>query len=618
MGRLKTVQTEIQTYISHLKSLQFPDGSWRFLFETGPMTDANMIILLKNLDTKPELIPQLAQRLKQRQAPNGAWKQYDDEVGHLSSTVEAYTALLLSGCASREDVMMQKAEEYIVQHGGVEQAHVSTKFMLALNGLYPWPRFFPLPLYLIQLPKSSSFSYYRWSSYVRSHFASLLILGHRKFKLHHPREINIHHLFVTQHFHKLREPRRSNRTRERKKKGYLSRSALKKTEQILLQNIENDGTQYSYASATFFMIYSLLAIGYKTDSPMIKQAVEGLVSFGYTARDGSLHIQNSPSTVWDTALIAYTLQEAGVSTEDAAILRAAKYLLSLQHLEKQESERDSRHRTSGGWGFSESNTANPDVDDTQAVIRVLTRLAAQESDYSAAWRKGIQYVFRMQNDDGGWAAFEKNSVSSIIRLFRIPHFAETAADPSCADITGRVLELLGNHLKLRLSHPRIQDGLDWLVKKQKSDGSWYGRWGVSFIYGTWAAVTGMAAAGLQADHPAIRRAVDWLLRIRHEDGGWGESCRSDFIKKYNPAPYSTVVHTAWALDALIAVHDNPTEVIDQGILRLIEWNRQEGRRTTYPAGAGLPGHFYIHYHSYPLVWPLLTLSHYVQKYQKQP
>lgn len=616
MGPLETAQAEIQTYVSLLKSRQDQDGSWRFLFETGPMTDANMIILLINLHSNQELIPLLAQRLKQRQAPNGAWKQYDDEVGHLSSTIEAYTALLLSGSASREDLMMQQAEDYIVQHGGVEEAHVSTKFMLALNGLYPWPSFFPLPLFLIQLPKSSSFGYYRWSSYVRSHFASLLILGNRRFKLQHPPGKNINHLYVTQHFHKLRKASRSNHKRDRKKIGFLSRTALKKTEQILLQNIEDDGTQFSYASATFFMIYSLLAIGYKPDSPIVKQAVAGLISFGYAARDGALHIQNSPSTVWDTALIAYILQEAGVSTEDDAVQRAAKYLLPLQHLEKRESEGDVLHCIPGGWGFSESNTANPDVDDTQAVIRVLTRLAAHQSEYGAAWRKGIQYLFHMQNDDGGWAAFEKNSASNIIRLFRIPNFAETAADPSCADITGRVLELLGNHLKLGITHPRIEASLKWLMKEQKSDGSWYGRWGVSFIYGTWAAVTGMRAVGLQADHPAIRRAVDWLLKIRHEDGGWGESCRSDLIKKYNPAPYSTVVHTAWALDALIAVHDDPTEVIDQGIIRLIEWNRQEGRRTTYPAGAGLPGHFYIHYHSYPLIWPLLTLSHYVQKYQK--
>jgi sporulenol synthase len=221
----------------------------------------------------------------------------------------------------------------------------------------------------------------------------------------------------------------------------------------------------------------------------------------------------------------------------------------------------------------------------------------------------------MQNDDGGWAAFEKNSIPSMTRQFRIQNFADTAVDPSAADVTGRTLEFMGSHLKLTTTHLRVQDSVHWLIKNQKKDGSWYGRWGISFIYGTWAAVTGMRAVGMSADHPIIRQAINWLLKIRQLDGGWGESCKSDIHKRYVPAPYSTVVHTAWALDTLIAVHDQPTDEINKGLVNLMEWNRQKSERSSYPTGAGLPGHFYIHYHSYPHIWPLLTLSHYMKKYK---
>ncbi|WP_261807892.1 prenyltransferase/squalene oxidase repeat-containing protein [Paenibacillus sp. N3.4] len=361
------------------------------------------------------------------------------------------------------------------------------------------------------------------------------------------------------------------------------------------------------------MIYALLSLGYQPDSPIIQHAIQGLISFGYQIKNEA-HIQNSPSTVWDTALICHSLQEAGLTTEDPAIQHAAQYLLTLQQRDLREGGGNTLVHLAGGWGFSESSTANPDVDDTQAVLRALTRFADHQLDYREAWRVGVNWLLGMQNDDGGWAAFEKNSNPYMTRLFGIQNFADTVVDPSAADITGRTLEFLGSHLKLTMTHPRVQDSVHWLIKNQKNDGSWYGRWGISFIYGTWAAVTGMRAIGMPVDHLIIQQALDWLLKIRQLDGGWGESCKSDIDKKYVPAPYSTVVHTAWALDTLIAIHDQPTEEINKGLANLMEWNKQESKRSSYPTGAGLPGHFYIHYHSYPHIWPLLTLSHYIKKY----
>ncbi|MCJ8014613.1 squalene--hopene cyclase [Paenibacillus sp. KQZ6P-2] len=612
-GLLEKVQAEISRLTARIHSEQQNNGSWKYDFETGPMTDSSMIILLSALfPDEKELLSQLARRLVRNQAAGGEWKQYDDDDGHLSSTIEAYTALLLSGYLDREAPPMKRAEDYIVRSGGVEKSHISTKFMLALNGLYPWPSFYPIPLFLIRLPKWMPLSFYRWSSYVRTHFAPILILGHLKFTMRHPSAADITHLYKTQKYRKLHRQGRWSRWFATKR----NHEAIRKAEHFMLEHIEGDGTLYSYASATFFMIYALLAIGYKPDSPVITHAVKGLLSFVTQTEGGEMHVQNSPSTIWDTALASYTLQEAGLPAEDEAIQRAAAFLLSLQHKEKKEQAEGILTHMTGGWGFSESNTANPDVDDTQAVLRALTRCMPFHQDCNEAWQKGVRYLFCMQNDDGGWAAFERNSTFFANRLFALENFEDTAFDPSAADVTGRTLEFLGNHVKLTTNHPRIQAGVRWLLQQQQPDGSWYGRWGVSYLYGTWAAVTGLTAVGFPATHPAIQKATDWLLRIRQPDGGWGESCKSDVAKSYVAAPYSTVVHTAWALDVLIAVYDTPVKEIREAISLMINWN-QEGssKRVTYPTGAGLPGHFYIQYHSYPRIWPLLTLSHYREKYK---
>lgn len=616
---LKQVQAEMHRYVARIQSEQEPDGSWRYDFENGPMTDAGMLLLLSALVQEDlELTQRLARRLIRQQAPGGEWKLYDDDGGHLSSTIEAYTSLLLTGRMERNAPEMKRAEAYILRHGGVEKAHVSTKCMLALNGLYPWPKRFPLPLFLIRLPRRLPLGFHRWSSYVKAHFAPLLILGHMKFVLPHPSGIDIHHLYATEKHRKLGRQQniRQRSHRNRRAQGDTAwrsnreRLALQQAERYILEHIEGDGTLYSYTSATFFMIYALLAIGYRPNSPVVIRALQGLRSFVTQKDGGEAHLQNSPSTVWDTALAAYALQEAGLPAEDEAVQRAIRYLLPLQHAGSAEARQGD-----GGWGFSENNTANPDVDDTQAALRALTRSVPSDAACSAAWLPGMRYLFRMQNDDGGWAAFERNSRSVMTRLFTFENFEDTALDPSAADITGRTLEFLGSHAKLTLAHPRVQAAAEWLLRRQRPDGSWHGRWGVTYVYGTWAAVTGLRAVGLPARHPALRRAADWLLRIRQSDGGWGESCRSDAAGAYVPAPYSTVVQTAWALDALIAVYDQPTGVMEEAMPLLIAWNREEGgRRAAYPTGAGLPGHFYIRYHSYPRIWPLLTLAHYAQKY----
>lgn len=602
------VVNEISRLIHLIKENQSVDGAWRYCFESGPMTDAYFIMLLRILEDDHEgLIKKLSERLLSIQQPNGAWRLYKDEQGNLSATAEAYAALIYSGYVEHTDERMERAEQFILHHGGLEKVHISTKFMLALHNLYPWPNHFPLPLILLNLPTFISINFHEFSSYVRVHLAPILILGYKRFTVKSGKWTpDISHLI-------LNNEKIAKRSKRRFRvsdifPSSLSKSALKKAETYMIKSIEEDGTLYSYASATFYMVYALLALGYKSNSPFIVNAVCGLKSMLY--HDSEIyHLQNSPSTIWDTALISYALKEAGIPVEDPAITASANYLQPLQQIQGD--------HDLGGWGFSESNTSNPDVDDTQAVLRAIShRISLQDLKSRKAWNQGVHWLMSMQNKDGGWGAFEKNQYKTLIGLFPIENFKDTAIDPSAADLTGRTMEFLGTNVGVTYLHPQIEHGVNWLLNHQEEDGSWYGRWGVSYIYGTWAAVTGLRAVGIEANHPAILKAVRWLENIQRSDGGWGESCKSDKEKTYIPLPFSTIAQTSWALDTLISSFDERTEAIEKGITYLLNQQCLPAESFTYPTGAGLPGQFYIYYHSYNYIWPLLTLSHYHKKFQK--
>jgi sporulenol synthase len=331
-------------------------------------------------------------------------------------------------------------------------------------------------------------------------------------------------------------------------------------------------------------------------------------------QDGKLLLQNSPSTVWDTALFSYALQEAGITADSSAIRKASAYLLSKQHRKLGDWSLHMSAPIPGGWGFSDSNTINPDIDDTTAVLRAIRRPTENVPLYQDAANKGLNWILLMQNEDGGWPAFERGKNLELLTLLPFDGAKSAATDPSSADLTGRTLEYLGNTERLTIRHSFIRRGVDWLIDNQEENGSWYGRWGICYIYGTWAALTGMMAVGVTADHASVQRAVKWILDIQNKEGGWGESCRSDQYMRYIPLDASTPSQTAWALDALIAVHPKPIPEVERGVAKLMDLLHKENWTTAYPTGAGLPGTFYIHYHSYRYIWPLLTLSHYRKKY----
>ncbi|WP_329602900.1 terpene cyclase/mutase family protein [Terrilactibacillus tamarindi] len=559
----------------------------------------------------------------QKQRANGSWTLFHDEGdGNLSATIEAYYALLFSGLKLKHDPKMQLARKFIISKGGLHQANTFTKIMLAISGQYKWPENIQIPIEFILLPNSFIVNLFDLSVFSRANFIPILMLADYNYSINKIDAPDLSDLLEGREDVLFTDDPDYRSIVNLVKEGVQSlmslpeeahEAALSKAEQYMMGRIEPDGTLLSYFSSTFLMIFALLARGYKKEHPIITQAVQGLKSM-VCKIDGDHHVQYTTANVWNTTLISYALQEAGIGHQEAVVQKANRYLLSRQHTKFGDWAIHNSRALPGGWGFSHINTMNPDVDDTSAALRAFRSAAQTNHHYLQSWKLGIQWIMSMQNDDGGWPAFERNVDKQFLTWLPIEEAQDILIDPSSADLTGRTLHFLGESTTLEHHHPVIQKGINWLLDHQEDAGYWPGRWGIYYLYGTWAAVTGMVSAGVNIKHPAIQKALRWILSIQNKDGGWGESCRSDKEKRYIPLKTSTRTHTAWAIDALIAASKRVTPEIKNGIDFLTSNNEQEDWVHHYPKGKGMAGAFYIHYHSYDLIWPLLALSHYQKKF----
>jgi sporulenol synthase len=616
--------------IKGLRKKQKKDGSWRFCFEGSLMTNAYMIILLRSLNIQSEetLIKQLVHDICKRQENNGAWKlYYDERFGNLSYTIECYFALLYSGYLPSNSDVLQRAKTFILNNGGLQKAEWLTKAMLACTGQISWPTIIKLiPIEIMLLPSRSPISIFDIVGYARAHWVPIIICSNKRFKNVDSHCLSLEYLninreedqsLVDERSMKLISNIKSEAMKLAQIPERIREESFQKGEAYMLERIESNGTLYSYFSSTFFMIYSLLALGYNKDHSIILNAIEGMKSFLFQENE-LFYIENSPSTVWDTALITSALHLAGVDNSDPMILSSTDYICNHQHTTFGDWAINCPDTPPGGWGFSPINTLVPDVDDTTAALRGIAPLTSTKAIPSIFWDKGINWVLSMQNKDGGWPAFEKNVTNKWLSFIPYRYEDRVLFDPSTADLTGRTLHFLGEYTNIDLHSLPIKKGINWLTNHQLQDGSWYGRWGICYIYGTWAALTGLLACGVNRSNPSIKRAINWLISIQNNNGGWGESCSSDMKKKYTPLYASTPSQTAWALDALICYYDKPTKEIENGMQFLVSSLEKTNWTMEYPTGGGLPGGFYIHYHSYNYIWPLVTISNYERKYIKNP
>ncbi|MDR6226844.1 squalene--hopene cyclase [Desmospora profundinema] len=627
LNQMDGVKEEIRRLTKFLISRQQPDGRWRFCFESGPMTDSYMILLYRLFGKKTNAIHHLAQRIRSLGGDDGVWKLYADEKnGNLSATVESVISLLYAGAVKPNHPIVRRAREYVMSRGGIKQAGSLTKVMLSLIGLYDWSNHQEVPAEILLLPWWLPLSFFDFVGFTRVHVAPILLASDRRFSKRLPgphvnfsdwmgKDASLSHLLRKSE--QLQYEVEVLLSRMPKKTGLLKAGALQRGERFILKRIEPDGTLYSYFSSTFLMVFGLMALGYSKRHPIFIRAIKGLERFLFPVKQG-WHLQETTSTVWDTSLITFALQEAGLPPDHAAVRKGIYYLLRRQHTRYGDWALRNPGVLPGGWGFSDINTLNPDLDDTSASLRAIAPVFRRNpSTFERSWNRGVDWLLSMQNRDGGWSAFEKNTDKSWPRRLLPFEDAHTVwTDPSTNDLTGRTLEFVGKELGWKWDHPVVQKAAQFLERSQEANGSWFGRWGISYIYGTWAALTGLASAGYPRSHPTVEKGIRWLKSIQNKDGGWGESCRSDILRTYIPLRGSTPSQTAWALDALIAWHQKPTPEIDAGIRCLLDMAQKNGWFMRYPTGGGLSGEFYIHYHSYRYIWPLITLSHYRKKYEE--
>jgi squalene-hopene/tetraprenyl-beta-curcumene cyclase len=596
----------------HLLTLQDPAGWWKGELETNVTMDAEDLLLREFLDIRdPETTARAAAWIRSQQREDGTWANFAGGPADLSTTVEAYVALRLAGDRPGAD-HMAAAAEFVRGAGGVERARVFTHIWLALFGLWPWERVPALPPELMLLPHWAPLNIYDFACWARQTIVALaIVLAHR------PRRA----LPLT--IDELRGPRPwsppspgSARGRtlvaldrllhlyERRPLRALREAALARAERWIVRRQEADG---SWGGIQPPWVYSLMALhlrGYPLDHPVIRRGLEGLDRF--TIDDGHRRLEACQSPVWDTALAVLALADADVPGEHPALLRAADWLLAEQVGATGDWAVRRPDLESGGWSFEFENDCYPDIDDTAVVGLALLRVDHPEAPrVDAALGRATRWLEGMQIGDGGWGAFDADNCRAVARELPFCDFGEVI-DPPSADVTAHAIEMLA--ALGRAGERPARRGIEWLLAAQEPDGSWFGRWGVNHVYGTGAAVPALRAAGIPASDPRIRAAVSWLELHQNEDGGWGEDARSYRDADWIGRGPSTASQTAWALLALDAAGER-SDAVARGIGWLVATQRPDGSwDEPHHTGTGFPGDFYINYHLYRLVFPVMALA----------
>jgi squalene-hopene/tetraprenyl-beta-curcumene cyclase len=599
--------------------VQFPEGYWWAELESNVTITSEYVMLARLLgisiaDTKNSIVKYL---LKQ-QNKNGSWGLYYGDRGDLSTTIEAYFALKLLG-ENPESVPLVNARNFILKRGGIEASRVFTKIWLALFGQYDWDKVPSMPVELVLLPPELYFNIYEFSSWARGTAVPLSVVLCIRPEHRLPESLRIRELYLPLYDKKL-DSRvnklffvfdRIAKVLEKRPIKSLRCKAIKAAATWIVDHQEESG---DWGGIQPPMVYSVLALhylGFPVSHEVMRKGLKAIEDFCIEDDDG-LRMQSCISPVWDTALTALALLEAGVSPEHPVLEKAAKWLISQQILSYGDWQFKNPCRP-GGWAFEFSNSHYPDVDDTAVVLNVLNRFSPQKCDGLEFCRfRGIQWALSMQSSNGGWAAFDRDNGMEILN--RIP-FADSEAmvDPPTADVTGRVLEVMGIYGADR-SHTTAKRGIAFLKSLQEKDGSWWGRWGVNYIYGTWSVLRGLISIGEDPKSTAFRAAIHWLKDHQNTDGGWGETCDSYKWPEVSGQGPSTASQTAWAIMGLLAGDEERSAEVSKGIQYLLRNQKPDGTwDEEYFTGTGFPKHFYIRYHNYRNCFPLMALGQYMQK-----
>jgi squalene-hopene/tetraprenyl-beta-curcumene cyclase len=615
----------IGTTQAYLLKQQATDGYWVGELESDVTVSAGYIPLMRFLHlSHPERERKIVNLLKGEQRPDGGWSSYRGGSSDLNVSAQAYFALKLAG-VSPEEPFMQRARRFVLSQGGATKTHTFTKLLLAPLGQYDWRGLPSLPPEVIFLPNCFYINIYEFASWARETIVDLMVLLTTKpvesvpdtqgiwelygvpreeidWSLPRPRRrLSWHGFFLlADKLFKLYErlPWQPGRKR-----------ALQRVEEWIVEHQEADG---SWGGIMLPWVYSLIALkslGYSNDHPVMAKAIAGLEGF-IVEDERTFHLQPAVSPVWDTALSIIALSDSGLEGKHPALVRAAEWLLDEQVLTGGDWQVKNRHTEPGGWAFEFHNDLYPDVDDSAVVPLALQRV---ETPHEEAKREAIDkarhWVLGMQSKNGGWAAFDKDNDKELLAHIPYADFM-TPLDPTSVDVTAHVVELLAG-LGDEASDGSLERALDYLRSEQDEDGSWYGRWGVNYVYGIGAVLPAFQEAGLDMGQPYVRRAVEWLKGHQNGDGGWGESCGTYDDPSVRGQGQSTPSQTAWALMALLAAGEGDSDGVRRGIDYLLSTQKVDGTwdEEQY-TGTGFPRAFYLRYHMYRIYFPLLALGRY--------
>lgn len=614
------------------------EGYWVAELEADTTLTSEYLMLRRFLNVvDPERERKAVRYLKATQLPEGGWPIYSGGPPEISASVKAYFALKLAG-VSADEPFMRRARECILAMGGVAQANVFTKIALALFDQYDWRGIPSMPPEIMLLPKRFYFSIYEVSYWTRAVLIPLLVVFAHRPVCRIPEEEGVAELFVTPRElmdYDEAPPFKKDaawftwknffitldkllKLYERMPYQAFRETAVQKAIVWMLDHMRGSGGLGAIYPAMANSAIALHCLGYSAEHPLLAKALKEIEELEVyeTIREGqnkveTLHLQPCFSPVWDTGLSINALVESGLPQNHPALVKAAQWLMSKQTTTPGDwKESSAPHAEPGGWYFQFENERYPDVDDSAVAIMALAKLRMPDRRAQIeAIRRGYQWVMAMQSSDGGWGAYD---VDNNHMVFNVIPFADHRAllDPPTEDLAGRCLEMLGV-LGYDRTHPVAKRAIAFLKNKQEADGSWYGRWGVNYIYGTWSVLAGLRSIGEDMSAPYIQRAVQWLESKQNPDGGWGESCLSYADRAMAGRGESTPSQTAWALMALLAAGVSDSLCVVRGINYLLRHQREDGSwKETRHTGTGFPRVFYLRYHWYCQYFPLWALSMY--------
>ncbi len=626
---LKNAQAALQRSQNYLLSVQYPEGYWVGELMVDSTLASDMIVFHHwDGSVDKEWQRKAVNHIFSMQLPDGGWNIYLGGPSEVNATIKAYLALKLAGVPVT-DPRMLKAREVALHFGGVPRMNTFSKLYLALIGLFPWEYVPTIPCEVLLIGKWFHVNFWDMSNWSRAMLVPLAIINH--FKPTRPVSVTLDELYPHgYHERDLALPPDPDKISLRNFFLWLDRlhklaewfaehaihpfrkTALKKCEQWMLERFVGSDGLAAIFPAMLNSVIALKALGYQSDHPILKRELAELKRLEHHEKD-TLRIEPCFSPVWDTAIVAICLRESGVPENHPAMKKCADWLMEKEiRMRGDWIHKNTSKVEASGWVFEYNNQWNPDVDDTAMVLLALRKIATDNpAKRDECFARGLKWMMTFQCKDGGWAAFDKDCTNNILE--KVP-FADHNAmlDPECADITARILELLGYENWSR-DHSQIRDAIDYVKAQQEFDGSWYGRWGVNYIYGTWQVLRGMRALKWDMNELWLRRGGEWLESVQLPDGGWGERCNTYDDPVFKGQGPSTASQTAWAVMGLCAFDDPENPALKRGIEYLCRTQNADGSWSeNETTGTGFPKVFYLKYDMYRNAWPLLALATYQQ------